>query len=66
MFLNPSFKMTTYFANIARPTARTSKLGNQESFQIVSNTKTYFSVTNFIKESTRKLTIKVLFNDLVD
>ena len=26
MFLNPSFKMTTSFANIARTTANTSKL----------------------------------------
>ena len=26
MLLNPSFKMTTGFANVARPTASTSKL----------------------------------------
>ena len=37
MFLNPSFKMTPSFGNIARTAASTSKFIYQERFQIVSN-----------------------------
>ena len=37
MFLNPSFKMTTSFANIARTTASTSKFIYYERFQIIRN-----------------------------
>ena len=37
MLLNPSFKMTTSFANIARTTASTSKFIYQERFQIIRN-----------------------------
>ena len=32
MLLNPSFKMTTSFANTARTTASTSKFIHQETF----------------------------------
>ena len=37
MLLNPSFKMTTSFANIARTTASTSKFIYWERFQIIRN-----------------------------
>ena len=37
MFLNPSFKMTTSFANVARTTASTSKFIYQERLQIIRN-----------------------------
>ena len=37
MLLNPSFKMTTSFANIARTTASTSKFIYKERFQIIRN-----------------------------
>ena len=37
MFLNPSFKMMTSFANIAGTTASASKFLYQEGFQIISN-----------------------------
>ena len=37
MFLNPSFKMTTSFANVARTTVNTSKFIYQEKFQIIRN-----------------------------
>ena len=37
MFLNPSFKMTTSFANIAGIAASTSKFIYQERFQIIRN-----------------------------
>ena len=37
MLLNPSFKMTTGFANVARTTASTSKFIYQEIFQIIRN-----------------------------
>ena len=37
MFLNPSFKMTTSFTNIARTTASTSKLIYYKRFQIIRN-----------------------------
>ena len=37
MLLNPSFKMTTSFANIARTTASTSKFMYQERLQIIRN-----------------------------
>ena len=37
LFLNPSFKMTTSFANVARTTASTSKLICEERFQIIRN-----------------------------
>ena len=37
MFVNPSFKMTTGFANIARTTASTSKFIYSERFQIIKN-----------------------------
>ena len=33
MFLNPSFKMTTSFANIARATTSTSKLNTRKYFK---------------------------------
>ena len=37
MLLNPSFKMTTGFANVARTTASTSKFVYYERFQIIRN-----------------------------
>ena len=37
MLLNPSFKMTTSFVNIARTTASTSKFIYWERFQIIRN-----------------------------
>ena len=37
MFLKPSFKMTTSFANIARTTATTSEFIYYERFQIITN-----------------------------
>ena len=37
MLLNPSFKMTTGFANVARTTASTSKFIYKERFQIIRN-----------------------------
>ena len=37
MLLNPSFKMTTDFVNIARTTASTSKSIDQEKFEIIKN-----------------------------
>ena len=37
MLFNPSFKMTTIFANVARTTASTSKFIYWERFQIVRN-----------------------------
>ena len=37
MFLNPIFKMTLSFANVARPTASTSKFIYKERFQIIRN-----------------------------
>ena len=37
IIFNPSFKMTTSFANIARTTANTSKFIYYERFQIIRN-----------------------------
>ena len=37
MLVNPSFKMTTSFANVARTVACTSKFIYQERFQIIRN-----------------------------
>ena len=37
MLLNPSFKMTANFANIARTAASTSKFIYEERFQIIRN-----------------------------
>ena len=37
MLLNPSFKMTKGFANVARTTARTSKFVYWERFKIIRN-----------------------------
>ena len=37
MLLNPSFKMTAGFANVARTTASTSKFIYYERFQIIRN-----------------------------
>ena len=37
MFLNPSFKMMTSFANIAKTTASTNKFTQQERFEIIRN-----------------------------
>ena len=37
MFLNPSFKMTTNFANVARTTGSTSKFIYQERFHVIRN-----------------------------
>ena len=37
MLINPSFKTTTSFANIAKPRASTSKFMHQERFQIIRN-----------------------------
>ena len=37
MLLNPSFKMTANFANIARTAASTSKFIYKERFQIIRN-----------------------------
>ena len=37
LLLNPSFKMTTGFANIAKTTANTSKFIYLERFQIIRN-----------------------------
>ena len=37
MLLNPSFKVTTSFANIATTTASTSKFIYKERFQIIRN-----------------------------
>ena len=37
MLLNPSFKMTTSFAHIARTTAGTSKFIYKERFKIIRN-----------------------------
>ena len=37
MLLNPSFKMTTGFANVVRTTASTSKFIYKERFQIIRN-----------------------------
>ena len=37
MLLNPSFKMTTSFVNIARTTASTSKFIYWERFQMIRN-----------------------------
>ena len=34
MFLNPNFKKTTRFANIARTTASTSKLSTRKDFKL--------------------------------
>ena len=39
MLLNPSFKMTKRFTNIARTTASTRKFIYQERFQIIRNFK---------------------------
>ena len=47
MFLNPSFKMTTSFANIARTTASTSK--DFKSTEIGSLYEKYFLILNEIK-----------------
>ena len=37
MLINPSFKMTTSFANIARTTAGTIKFIYWERFQVIKN-----------------------------
>ena len=37
VFLNPGFKITTCFANVARTTANTCKFTYQERFQIIKN-----------------------------
>ena len=37
MFLNPSFKMTKSFANVARTTASTGKFVYYERLQIIRN-----------------------------
>ena len=54
MFLNPSFKMTTSFANIARTTPRTSKFIYKESFKplgIGSSYEKQFLILNELKAS---------------
>ena len=41
MLLNPSFKIPTSFANIARTTASTSKLYNNATEEIISDTSKF-------------------------
>ena len=48
MFLNPRFKMTTSFANIARTTASTSRLNHQELGLYMKNN---FLILNKLKTS---------------
>ena len=51
MFLNPSFEMSTSFANLARTTASTKEFIYLERFQIISNWVFIWKIMNEVKNS---------------
>ena len=62
--LNPSFKMTTSFANIARTTASTSKFIHKERFQIIRNWVFIWKIIFNFEWTKNKLNVKIFFTKL--
>ena len=65
MLLNPGFKMTTIFANIARTTASTRKFIHQGRFQIIRNWVFIWKIIFNFELAKNKLNVKIFFTKLV-